>query len=231
MYIAYFDEAKPEPKIGLDCYIVAGLLTEHKNVNEIEKRVSDLSEKFFKSRALIPYTEFHAVDAQQRKKHFRRLNEDQCLEVLIELTKIIADKTLFRHVFARINIDKLKYQIDAGKHAFMYFIERVNSVIQKDERFMLIGDQDEIDLQRIVDQCQQYRVRSTYYFYGRNIDKMIDTVHFARSHNSRLIQLADCYAYYLRTSARQKKCQFSANYLAGIKDLDLFPASYKIWPQ
>jgi hypothetical protein len=41
----------------------------------------------------------------------------------------------------------------------------------------------------------RYRAGGTHWDRGRNIENIIDTVHFARSHHSRMIQLADVFLF------------------------------------
>jgi hypothetical protein len=79
----------------------------------------------------------------------------------------------------------------------MFLVEKVDSFAKGRKTLaMLIGDLDnEKAVNRAVQNLVEYRSGGTKYQYGHKIENVIDTVHFAHSHHSRLLQLADTYLW------------------------------------
>lgn len=60
----------------------------------------------------------------------------------------------------------------------------------------MIGDfEKEAVVNEAVQHLAEYREDGTPYAYGRAIQHIVDTVHFAKSHHSRLLQLADTFLW------------------------------------
>lgn len=68
------------------------------------------------------------------------------------------------------------------------------TIIQKIE----LGDKDDDAVTEAVISLAKYKVQGTGWRQGRVIRNIVDTAHFARSHHSRLIQLADIFVYLLQ---------------------------------
>ena len=76
-------------------------------------------------------------------------------------------------------------------------------------------------------------MKGTKYAYGKSIENVIDTVHFAQSHHSRMLQLADTYMWIQqlanRTDKRSDLRQDLVTFASKEADI-LFPSTYKFWP-
>ena len=80
--------------------------------------------------------------------------------------------------------------------AFMYLVEQADSYFtSKESMGMIFGDYDEPIIGRSVASLSEFRRGGTNWARGKEIGNIIDTVHFAKSHHSRLIQLADVFLY------------------------------------
>jgi pyrroloquinoline quinone (PQQ) biosynthesis protein C len=66
--------------------------------------------------------------------------------------------------------------------------------------------------------------------HGIDIKSVVDSVHFCRSHHSRLIQLADIYAWLVTHRWGKRTGDMAALVTQEIKDANLFPDRYKYWP-
>jgi hypothetical protein len=69
--------------------------------------------------------------------------------------------------------------------------------------------------------------------FGHEIDHLIDTVHFAHSHHTRMLQLADAYAWFLQLphgpSASKQPQRDLIAYVQSDADV-LWADKYKQWP-
>ncbi|MCK1738309.1 DUF3800 domain-containing protein [Bradyrhizobium sp. 138] len=68
----------------------------------------------------------------------------------------------------------------------------------QEERTILIGDLDNQEFKNMIADFARYRTKGTPWDWGIKITSIVDSVHFARSHHSRMIQLADIYLVSIR---------------------------------
>lgn len=61
---------------------------------------------------------------------------------------------------------------------------------------MVFGDYEKDEIARSIVDFSQFKMQgATEMFYGRNIDRLVDTIYYTQSHHSRLLQLADVIVY------------------------------------
>lgn len=236
MLIAYFDEVKPS---GTDqpYYILGGLVLDETIIPELEQEINELAVKCFGTETGISkQTEFHATDIASGRKNFKKLrNPKERFNIIKELIKIYDKEDLVFRVAVRLNVDKLYEGVNLEEMALMYFIEKVNSLaVSKNTTAMLIGD---FEKEKIVTQAVQnlaiYKKDGTPYAFGKNIKNILDTVHFAHSHNSRLLQLADTYLWTFQLRNRtETQSELRTDLLKFInEETDTnWPHKYKYWP-
>lgn len=230
MYVAYFDEIKPNIQADQHCYWVGGIIVAMENIAEIEEQVSALSQKIFGSEELVPETEFHAKFIYYKKGPFKTMEAEGRLKVFSQLGEILSNRKIIKQVYACINTNKLYGGVDPAEHAFMHYVERVENAIGIGKSAILIGDLDDEQARNMVRQFQRYRVNGTNSPYGRKITRIVDTVNFCRSHHSRMIQLADVYLYMKNKQRREAINWMDKEFEKILQKLELFPDSYKIWP-
>lgn len=231
MYVAYFDEVKPNPPQHQHCYLVGGIMLKMRDIAEIETLVTQLSVDTFGSGELIPQTEFHASHIYFAKGAFKGMPVGNRIAVLEKLGAILNHRDKIKLVYACIHTEKLHRGTDAAQQAFMHFVERVDLALEKDEFAILIGDLDDQQARNMVADFSRYRTSGTSSAYGKLIARIVDSVHFCRSHHSRMIQLADIYLFVL-SGLYQPRTGYMATKLAqAFAGVDLFPTRYKEWPK
>ena len=117
--------------------------------------------------------------------------------------------------------------------AFMFFVERVNGLMKRHRSLgMIIADHDQEVVWKNVSGLSNYKRSGTDFYFGTVIDRVVDTVHHTHSHHSRLIQLADVYAYSMallkKPYDKYPRSEMAAYMLA--KQNFTFPSTYKFWP-
>jgi hypothetical protein len=230
LFVTYFDEVKAMPKNGQHHYIVAGLVVPANLIGQLETAVTDLSEKYLGTRELVSASEFHASHCYFGKSHFKGRSMSERIEILAELLKIIADADGVRRVYAAIDTQKL-WGGNAPEVAFQHFVERAEMAIPKDAPALLIGDLDDQQAHNMVREFQRYRQHGTPTQWGINIKSLVDSVHFCRSHHSRLLQLADVYAFHVAGYYGKRGGKFAEIFAEAKKDINLFAHRYKEWPK
>lgn len=235
MLISYFDEVKPNPQ-GQPYYWLGGLMLRDDVIQGLESELNQLAHRCFGSYEPTQRTEFHATDICSGNRNFRRWREPaRRLEVLKELARIIDKPDGVFRVAVRLDIARIDASVDYEAMAFMYFVERVNQFVRsRRTTSVLIGDLEHGGVvERSVKNLAQYRQNGTLYAFGQSIGNVLDTVHFAHSHHSRLLQLADAYMWF-------KQLFHRTDQPAGIKvelmrflrqDTDItWEHKYKYWP-
>lgn len=229
MRVTYFDEVKANPQNGQDFYFVGGLSIPSDKIADLELKVNDLAEQYFGTRALTPTTEFHAAAIYNAKAHFKGWEVGRRLDLLEALGKIIAEADEVKRVYAAINSQKIYNSAQAPEIAFAFFCERVQLSLRGSET-LLIGDHDDQYAKEMITAFHEYRANGTPYPYGIELTGLLDAVHFARSHHSRLLQLADSYLFLETHGWGTRKGWMAENLSERLKPLNLYPHRYKHWP-
>ena len=235
MLLTYFDEVKPEPQ-GQTYYWLGGLMVFPEVVPALEAELNAIARECFGNDAPTPETEFHATRICSGSKNFKSWrNPKERFEVLKRLLKVIDQPDGVFRVVVRLEVAKIDESWDTEALALMYLIERVNTFAKlKKTHALLIGDLDnEKAVNRAVRNLAEYRTQGTKYAYGRKIENVIDTVHFAHSHHSRMLQLADTYLWTKqlehRTDQLSEHRQDLVNFIRKETDIS-WPHKYKYWP-
>jgi hypothetical protein len=195
MHLLYYDEVKYDPPIQ-PCFWLGGICVSADAVPQIEAAVNDISKAAFGSRLLDKKTEFHGKEICGGKGNFKGRPLGQRLDILRQLLDIISLDSVHR-VYVRIIPANITHSsTPPDEIAFMYLIEQADSLFKSlGSMGMLFGDYDEPNIGSSVASLSRFRSGGTQWQRGRDIENIIDTVHFARSHHSRMIQLADIFLF------------------------------------
>jgi len=193
MHLIYFDEVKSRP-YRQKYYWLGALVVPHFIVQDLESDVNNISKEFFGSSLLSKDTEFHGTEIICGKNHFEQFDDKIRIDIYKRLLKIIDTTNKLLKIF--VKIDSEEYYSNALKineMAFMFLAERANQLMSEIKSIgLLIGDYDHAVIDSSIQQLSQYKSDGTL-FQNHEITNLIDTVHYTKSHHSRLIQLADIY--------------------------------------
>jgi hypothetical protein len=231
MYVTYFDEVKAGQ--GQKSYFFAGICVPMTEISTIEAKLNTLAEEVFGSKELTKNTEFHSSKIYSGKYPCKGMKPEQRFKIFERLATILGESENVKRVYAEIFTDKLSAtQKKPNEIAFSFFCEKVQQIMkQLKQTTILIGDQDDEQMVTMIKDFARYRANGTFWKYGVEITHIVDTVHFARSHHSRMIQLADFYAFYISSWGAGKKGWFFENYRKSVTQKFFPPANaYKEWP-
>lgn len=236
MLIAYFDEVKPSAP-DQPFYWLGGLAIDDQVIPGLEKELNSLAVSCFGAgTGLTKKTEFHATDIASGSGNFKKArNPVDRFDILKKLIQIYDKPDGVFRVAVRLDVSKIFAGKSIEELALMYFIERVNNLARsKKTKAMIIGD---FEKEKIVNQAVQnlaeYKVDGTPFPFGQDINFLIDTVHFAHSHNSRLLQLADTYMWTLQLRHRttiQAELREDLIQFINEKTDTKWEHKYKYWP-
>lgn len=228
MHVTYFDEVKANPGNGQHHYFVGGLSIPIDRIRAVEEKINNLADEIFGTTELRADTEFHAAYIYFRKGPFKGFEAEQRIALLGRLARIIAEEEEIRRVYSAIDVSKLKAPERAAEFAFAYFCERVEML---NRTTLLIGDLDDEQAKSMIADFARFRARGTPWDHGIKVEKLVDAVHFARSHHSRMIQLADTYLFAATHRTSGRKGWMAEALTKELSGLDLWPNRYKLWPK
>jgi histone H3/H4 len=197
---AYFDEVKNNPATQPN-YWLGAVLINSKDLSQVETEINNLSFECFGSVLLTKETEFHASDIFSRRANFKTWNDyKKRIDVLMRLAYIAGDTRQVNRFYVRMDCTAMIAPHKSSSMAFMYLLELIDEYLKEiNEDAVLIGDRDNDQVTKASSVAlSRYRNHETDYFYGKKIERFVDTVYFGESHLSRLIQLADAYVWLLQ---------------------------------
>lgn len=174
-------------------------MVEDQAIPQLEQEMNVLAVSCFgKGTGLTKQTEFHATDIASGSGNFKKArNPADRFDLLKQLVKIYDKPDGVYRVAVRLDVARLYTGANMEELALVFLIERVNQFAKgKKTRAMLIGDfEKEKVVNKAVQNLALYREDGTPFAFGQDIASLIDTIHFAHSHHSRLLQLADTYMW------------------------------------
>jgi hypothetical protein len=233
VFVTYFDEIKPDLKAGRTEYVIGGLVVPFEQVRPLERAVSALAVEVFGTSELVQQTEFHANDIYAGKAAFKGRAAAERIEVLRRLGEIIreARDNGVGQVYGQAN-GELMHSADPAKAAFAFFCERVQGFVGSKADTLLIGDMDGKESMAMIRDFSRYRIDGkTPWDYGAPIPSIVDSVHFAHSHHSRLLQLADTYLFLMTRNSGSKSGWMLEALNKACQGQNYWPDRYKEWPR
>lgn len=231
MHLVYVDEVKYQPPEQPYHWLCA-LAFPSRSIQSAESALTALAAAYFGAPVLNANNEFHAKAILHGKGPYKGRPID---------TRVALYKSLLDTIDQTEGLGRIEIRIDPSKmitsghtdKAFMFLVEKVDEYMQQiDSLALLIADEDKEIAGSNVESLSGYKARGTDYAFGRPITRVVDTIHHTRSHHSRLLQLADVYAYTLAMVAGDcgtyPRSAIAAH--ARTKDNLLFPTKYKMWP-
>jgi hypothetical protein len=235
MKLIFFDETKNSD--DYPHYHIGGVCIDEEHLRPIEEKISAVAENAFGNADLVRGTELHAAEIYHRKNHFKNWSDFGARIALIDEVMQILSAPEVMLIDVQINARKLWDTQSPEEVAFMFFCERSNDLCRAhDSLGMLIGDRESDRVaEKYATSLSGYRATGTNFEYGRNIENLVDSVHFTHSHLSRFLQLADIYTWLLQFCNRNGR-SMNDKHQAILKiwarpDIDLGPSKYKEWPR
>jgi hypothetical protein len=203
VFVTYFDEIKPNPKYKQPDFWLGAVSVPMDHVPAIERHVNAIATSTFGSADLTKETELHSVEIYFRNGNFQsQLDVGKRLNTFESLFGIFDTFSQMRKTFVQIKPDNIRYSSRSPERiAFMYLCEQIDNLMMRlGSHTLLIGDRDEVRTNLAVQEFLTYRTYGTNWGRGKDLERVIDSLYFAESHHSRMLQLADVYVFAMRVS-------------------------------
>ncbi len=198
MHLIYFDENKHSEENPF--FNIGGILVPEAKILELERTLTQIQFNFFGSSSLVAANEFHGKGMFHGKGPFKGCKLPKRIEVFDYFTTfLISNKIPIRLVRIDVKRHRRRYQYPTPEYrlGLMLFLERACDYLDKvDDLGIVFGDYEKDEIAgTVVDFSEYKRSGKTPMYSGRPLGRLVDTVHFTRSHHSRFLQLADVVVY------------------------------------
>jgi len=208
MKLIYIDESgntgTRTDDINQPYHLLAALIIDDINVRQIENDVRMLGFKHFDIRSQNTDFEFHGYEIHKGKGvYFSKVKVEKRIEIMNELLYIVKNHNL-QIVYTLINKTTTQAKLHPHQLAFLYLVEGIENYLSKKNSLgLLIADENDDIEQRLIDDLERFKNLDVKFGYRAiKAEHIIDSVHFVKSNNNHLIQLADIVAYVLLRGRR-----------------------------
>ncbi|MFM2045392.1 MAG: hypothetical protein RLY86_3968 [Pseudomonadota bacterium] len=195
--LIYIDEAgntgtKADP--NQPYHMLGTLIVDETQVRPAEMAVRDIAHRYLPAGRGTADIELHGQHIRGGKGVFRTMPIDQRKQLMLDLLDVLLAHDIG---FGYVAIDKAKHLGRSSKHpheiAFLILVEQIQDILEKQGAFgLLIADQQDEVEDRLINNLDHYKQHATNWGYRRvPIDRVVDSIHFVKSRNNWLIQLAD----------------------------------------
>lgn len=198
MHLIYFDENKYSEENPF--FNIGGILVPDSKAFELDQTLTQIQFNFFGSSQLMTANQFHGKDMFHGKGPFKGRKLPERIEVFHHLAKFLIDEQIPIRV-VRIDVKshrkRYKYPTPEYRLGLMLFLERACDYLDEvDDLGIAFGDYEKDEVAPSVVDFSEYKSYGTTPMYrGRPLGRLVDTVHFTRSHHSRFLQVADVMVY------------------------------------
>ncbi|WP_109508248.1 DUF3800 domain-containing protein [Nocardioides speluncae] len=194
MLLTYVDESYTKER-----YYIAGLAVHHDAIRSLESELAGVVTKARRTcRGVTAGSELHGHPLFHGKEDWAQLQPRQRIGVYGDALQAIADHDV--RIFLRgldIPAQRKRYGRPIPPHdvVLQHLLERVNGYAARtDQAALIIADELQED-DRHRKNLTDFRMYGTPGYLSSELPRIVDTIHFAPSHHSRLLQAADLVAF------------------------------------
>ena len=156
------------------------------NALDLEAALTKIQLDFFNSAALRTDTEFHGKEMLHGKGNFKQRKLSGRIQLFEALTKFVIDNELpIRLICIDVKAHRQKYNWPMPEYrlGLMLILERFCDYLeQKKDIGAVFGDYEKDEISRAILDFAEFKVKGkTLMYYGRPLDKLIDTVYFTHT--------------------------------------------------
>jgi hypothetical protein len=186
-------------------YWIAALVIPETQVLPLEAALNVVTTDAAKKYGTDPYAELHGHALMNATEQWTPLAGmlRAKLDVYNAAMRAIGDHDL-GIVLRGVNIPRLKrryvYPKPPRQIVFEHVMERIDDCVKRDGQLALVIADESHDPDGHRDDLQRFRTEGTIGYRHRQLTRILDTMHFAPSHASRMLQAIDLVAYTFRRS-------------------------------
>lgn len=212
VYFAYVDESFNKKQ-----FVLGGMLVEPDQIHSLSVSLDELAWKAYSDYNLPLDVEFHGYEMFHGEEAWEPMKKQVRARISIyrKLIDIVLDHGVI-FMFQKISEERLKdrqerqsypEKFPASQIAWNFLLQKIsNHAVARETQTLVIADEiaeDEARRRALAD-YRRYGTPGSY--LKTNLPGILDTIHFAPSKHSRMLQAVDCMLYiYLRRRNKQDK--------------------------
>jgi len=211
MHLAYLDESASER-----CYYVTAVIVQDSDVVGLTSALQEVADYAWDAYSGVPHSpELHAHAISNGKEDWTSMKKDYEAQkdVLNRAVEAIADSDVAIYIRG-VHIEKYQARYgtdveDMHGAALTWTLERVQRhAAATNEVALVIADERRGSEARYRQALRTYQSIGTYGWKPERLNRIIDTIHFAPSKESRLLQAADIVSWaHVRSLGKYKNAQ------------------------
>jgi hypothetical protein len=219
-------------------YLLMGLAVHGNRVRALEDEMTAILASHFGPASHAPDFECKGSDLYRGHGPCVAMAPAERIELFGELIRL-PGRHGARLIWQAIDKPKLaaRYREPMHPHklAFIYMTEQVELFLRGQKDFGLIVSDEEKEVeQQLVEDLGRYKETGTSFGYSPlDLRRIVDNVHWVKSHNSRMMQLCDCCAYLCQRALRDRgKTSPSARAVQKLwSELEGLVFRGRVWPR
>lgn len=177
-------------------HYLLGLAVPSDNARALEDAVSEVLSSRFAAASRVPGFECKGSDLYRGEGPCARMAPEHRLALYGELAALVARfdvEVIWRGIDKRALAAQYARPMHPHRLAFLYFAEAAERFLRERKHFgLLISDEEKSVEQQVIEDLPRYKELGTGFGHSPiDLTRIIDNVHWVKSHNSRLLQLAD----------------------------------------
>lgn len=205
MFLAYVDESYTE-----DWYVIAALLVDGAAAKALTGELNGLVRRIVDSYGFTEDNlELHGFEIFHGKKLWRRVSIPDRVAIFDDVIDAIVDSEC--HIIVRamdVAGQKIRYTKPIPPHSVVlqYLLERIDEFATERDDYALVIADEVAEASRYRTNLMEYQSSGTVGYRSSTLARIVDTLHFAPSHESRLVQAVDLIAFlYRRTFSERER--------------------------
>jgi hypothetical protein len=197
MFLCYIDEA--DDRVN---YYITALVINSKDVRALHEALDSVMEYAEVNYKVPKSIELHGYSLVQAEHDWKILKGNIAAQKDIYAKAMNEISNLDLRIYIRgvpINHYQKRYgtnTIDIHLTALLWNLERVQDYVEsQDTEVLVIADELRGGQEALREAIRFYRENPTYGYKGRILDRVVDSLHFAPSKDSRLLQATDLVSY------------------------------------
>jgi hypothetical protein len=193
-------------------HLLSALVVDEMDIRSIENDVRMLGFKYFGADSQNTDFEFHGYEVHKGKgRYFSKIKIEKRIDIMDDLLNLIRQYNL-QIIYSLV--DKVRNKISLHPHqlCFLLLVNKIEDYLAKKNSLgLLVADENHDISQRLIDDLERFKtilLRTNETGFGEQAikaERIVDSIHFVKSKNNHIIQLADVVAYvFLRG---QKTCE------------------------
>jgi len=178
-------------------HFLSALSVDETNIMGAQAAIKNIASEHFPLHYSNTDFEFHGTELRKGSGYFKGTPPDERIEIAHKLMSILKEYEV--DVFI-LGIDKGNYYANVHPHqaAFVLLVERLNPYLKSlNQLGLMVCDENHDIEQPIINDLSRFQEYSTSFGYKSvQATEIVDSVHFVKSHNNPIIQLADMVAYF-----------------------------------